>query len=84
VKMLGGAVEVDKCDAVDVEGELTSGICELDVGTETERAGGGCEVRGGGEGELDFRRDGISSFAVGKKRGAWSICAIPTCGSCYG
>lgn len=84
MKMLGGAVEVDKCDAVDVEGELTSGTCELDVGTETERAGGGCEVRGGGEGELDLRRDEISSFAVGKKRGAWSICAILTCGSCYG
>jgi len=82
--VLGGAVEVDKWDAVDVEGELTSGTCELEVGTETERARGGCEVRGGGEGELDLRRDEISSFAVGMKSGAWSICAILTCGPCYG
>lgn len=82
--MTGGAVDVDKCDAVDVEGELTSGTCEVEVGTETERAGAGCEVRVGGDGELDLRRDEISSFAVGKKSGAWSICAMLTCGPCYG
>ena len=55
---------VDTCDAIDAEGELTSGRREFDVGTETERARDGCEVCGGGEGELDLSRDEISSFAV--------------------
>ena len=59
-------MEVDRCDAVDVDGELTSGICEPDVGTETERARGACEACGG-VGGSDLRRAEISSFAVGTR-----------------
>lgn len=54
---------------MEVEGELTIGAWEPDVGTDIDRENGGWVLGGGGEG-LDLRSKEISSFAVELRKDA--------------